>query len=87
MKLSCVGLLAFLAFSASITLAQPAPPTGNILGRVLMVESRYFRGTTFSLDVDGREYWITAKHILTGAKHPPYGSIKSKSNEPVTKRS
>jgi hypothetical protein len=27
-------------------------------------------GTIFSIDVDGREYWITAKHILTGARHP-----------------
>jgi hypothetical protein len=43
-----------------------------------MVESRYGRGTTFSIDVDGREYWITAKHIITGAEHPPYGSIASK---------
>ncbi|MGB9204751.1 MAG: trypsin-like peptidase domain-containing protein [Terriglobales bacterium] len=44
-----------------------------------MVESRYYRGTIFSIDVDHHEYWITAKHILTGAKHPPYGSIPSKS--------
>lgn len=33
----------------------------------------------FSIDVDGREYWITAKHILTGAEHPPYGSVGTKS--------
>jgi len=30
------------------------------------------------LDVDGREYWITAKHILTGAEHPSYGIVTSK---------
>jgi len=29
--------------------------------------------------VDNREYWITAKHVLTGAKHPPYGSVAAKS--------
>ena len=40
-----------------------------------MIESRFFRGTVFSLDVDNREYWITAKHVLTGAEHPPYGSV------------
>jgi hypothetical protein len=32
----------------------------------------------FSIDVDGREYWLTVKHILTGAKHPPYGTIAAK---------
>jgi hypothetical protein len=74
-----LALLASLVFQASIVLAQAAPPTSNILSRVLMVQSRYFRGTTFSIDVDGREYWITAKHILTGAVHPPYGFIESKS--------
>ena len=26
-----------------------------------------------------REYWVTAKHILTGAEHPLYGSITAKS--------
>jgi hypothetical protein len=56
-----------------------AQPTANIWTRISMVESAFFRGTVFSLDVDKREYWITAKHVLTGAEHPPYGSIKSKS--------
>ncbi len=42
-----------------------------------MVESNYGRGTIFSIDVDGREYWITAKHIVTGAKRPPYGTVAS----------
>jgi len=49
-----------------------------MLARVLMIQSQYFRGTAFMLDVDGREYWITAKHILTGAEHPPYGIVTSK---------
>ena len=35
-------------------------------------------GTIFSIDVDEREYWITAKHIITGAKHPPYGTVEAK---------
>jgi hypothetical protein len=72
-------LLAYSVFLASTVLAQPAPPTFNVVTRVLMVESRYGRGTTFSLDVDQREYWITAKHILTGAERPPYGSVTSNS--------
>jgi hypothetical protein len=69
------ALLVFFGL-ASTAMAQP---TGNMLGRVLMVQSPYDRGTIFMLDVDQREYWITAKHILTGAKHPPYGTIPSKS--------
>ena len=44
-----------------------------------MVESQDGRASTFSIDVDNREYWITAKHVLTGAKHPPYGSVTAKS--------
>jgi len=43
-----------------------------------MIESSHGRGTVFSIDVDHREYWITAKHVLTGAEHPPYGSISSR---------
>jgi hypothetical protein len=56
-----------------------AQPTNNVLQRVLMVESQFGRGSVFSLDVDQREYWINAKHILNGAQHPPYGSVESKS--------
>jgi hypothetical protein len=59
--------------------AAIAQPTSNLWTRVLMVESRFGRGTIFSLDVDQREYWITAKHILNGREHPPYGSIKDRS--------
>jgi hypothetical protein len=76
---SSVALLAWLALQASSALGQSATPTTNILMRVSMIQSQYFRGTTFSIDVDQREYWITAKHIITGVEKPPYGEIKSKS--------
>lgn len=69
-----------LVFLPRIARAQAATPTFNILTRTLMVQSQYGRGTTFSIDVDNREYWITAKHILTGAQHPPYGAITVKSD-------
>src|ERR1700733_14347602 len=71
--------LAFLFFQVSIALSQSAIPTNNVLTRITMIQSRYFRGSAFSLNVDQREYWITAKHILTGARHPPYGSVTDKS--------
>jgi len=40
-----------------------------------MIQSKFFRGTAFSIDIDGREYWVTARHILTGAKKKPYGKV------------
>ena len=54
-------------------------PTAGVLTRMTIIQSNYGSGTAFSIDVDGREYWVTAKHILTGAKHPPYGTITVKS--------
>lgn len=75
MKKACGLCLALLMIYSSVASAQSSMPTANILTRVLMVQSQYGRDSIFSIDVDNREYWITAKHILTGAQHPPYGSI------------
>lgn len=72
-------LLTLLTLHVPVTHAQSAAPTTGIFTRVLMVKSQYGSGSIFSIDVDNREYWITAKHILTGAEHPPYGSISKKS--------
>lgn len=41
-----------------------------------MVKTAFDYGTMFSIEVDHREYWITAKHLLTGAKAGP-GTLKS----------
>jgi hypothetical protein len=65
-----------LALGSFFAFAQSAVPTNNVVTRVRMIQSQYDRGTVFSIDVDGREYWITAKHILTGAQHPPYGTVR-----------
>ncbi len=54
-----------------------AQPTNNIIQRIMTIEFRNERGTAFSIDRDDREYWITARHILTGAQHPPYGRVPS----------
>jgi hypothetical protein len=74
-----VSLFAFLFLPASTLLAQSAIPTSNVLTRMTVLESQYGTGSTFSIDVENREYWITAKHMLTGANHSPYGSIAIKS--------
>ena len=67
------------AFLCQIIYGQSARPTANALMRTFMVQTATERGTIFSIDVDGREYWITAKHLLKGLKHPPYGEFKEKS--------
>jgi hypothetical protein len=68
-----------LTLAGSQAIAQLATPTIDILSRTLMVKSAVAAGTIFSVDVDNREYWLTAKHILTGAEHPPYGTFTEKS--------
>src|ERR671929_123983 len=70
--------------SSAITVQLRRPPHGSRpkYFRTAMIESQYFRGTTFSIDVDQREYWITAKHILTGAEHPPFGTVDT--SKPVS---
>jgi hypothetical protein len=71
-----IALLFF--FSAWLASAQP---TFNALSRTLRVQSQYGTGTIFNIDVDGREYWVTANHIVTGAKGKPYGRIAAKTVE------
>ncbi len=73
-----VGVLATLASAASTAMGQSAQPTTAAMYRTFMVQTTPTeRGTIFSIDIDNREYWITAKHLFTGAKHPPYGSYES----------
>jgi hypothetical protein len=58
-----------------------AQPTFSALSRTFRVASKFGTGTIFNIDVDGREYWVTAAHILTGAKGKPYGRIAEKTIE------
>jgi len=77
LSITCVMLI-LLSLSSPAAMSQSAEATSNILFRVVMVRSHFDQGSMFSIDVDQREYWITAKHILTGALHPPYGSLTTK---------
>lgn len=43
-----------------------------------MIKSKTEAGTMFSIEVDSREYWLTAKHILTGRKSGPAGEVNEK---------
>jgi hypothetical protein len=70
-------MLLFALLATCIAQAQSATATNNILFRTVLTRSAVDVGTAFSIQLDGREYWLTAKHILTGAKHPPYGVISA----------
>jgi hypothetical protein len=43
-----------------------------------MIQTTEGRATVFSISVDNREYWITAKHVFTGIKRGPAGEFKTK---------
>jgi len=44
-----------------------------------MIQTIHGRRTVFSIDVDNREYWITAKHLFTGIESGPPGEFSTKS--------
>jgi hypothetical protein len=69
-------LLAVTLLAGPVTLV--AQPTIELLQRVFMIDYENQRGTSFSMDIDDREYWITARHILTGARSKPYGTFADK---------
>jgi hypothetical protein len=55
--------LALLCLSGGVPRAQL---TTNVYDRVLMIRIGTNYGTGFALDVDGRQYLITAKHVIAG---------------------
>jgi hypothetical protein len=67
-----------LLLSPIRALSQSATVTNGVLFRTFMVKTDKDAGTIFSVDIDNREYWITAKHILTGKKTPPHGEYTQK---------
>lgn len=73
-----VGLVLFTMCCSDIA-AQSAMPTVNALFNTRMIMSKSDKGTMFPVDVDNREYWLTAKHILTGRKSEPAGQVTAKS--------
>jgi hypothetical protein len=48
--------------------------TFNVYYRVLMIQTTNGQGTGFTLDIDGRQYLITAKHMVAGLQ--PEDTIK-----------
>lgn len=62
-------LFALLAFSAQAVLGADLITT-NVLQRIRQIRYGGQSGTAFSLEVDGRQYLVTARHLFT-----PSGSV------------
>lgn len=44
--------------------------TANVIHRVFRIRCGVGSGTAFALDIDGKQYLVTAKHVLAGAPSP-----------------
>jgi hypothetical protein len=64
-----------MMLDSCLSFGQPAQVTNAAIYRTFMIQTTVGRGTVFSIDVDGREYWITAKHLFTGVKTGPAGEF------------
>src|SRR5580698_5842786 len=54
-----------------------------VVNRIALLQTRLIQttksiGTAFVVNVDNREYWITAKHIFTGIENAPPGIFTTK---------
>jgi hypothetical protein len=78
MRLKALVFLLTIVCLGGHSLGQSAQATNNALLRTFMIETNFGRGTTFSIDLDNREYWITAKHMFTGIKTGPAGVFNTK---------
>jgi hypothetical protein len=78
MRQKAFAILLTITSCSGPSLAQSAQATGEALFHTFMIATNFGRGTTFSIDVDNREYWITAKHIFTGIKTGPAGEFSTK---------
>ena len=63
----CLLLLATLLLLHESALAQPTTvPTSNVIYRVLRIRTPTDTGSAFTIEVDGKQYLITARHLLEG---------------------
>ena len=52
--------------------AQPMLPTSEVFTRVFHIRRGDHEGTAFSVTVDGREYLVTARHVVPDESQPVY---------------
>lgn len=63
------ALQSALAALLALVLAAPAAaqvPTSNVIYRVLKIRTPTATGSAFTIEVDGRQYLVTARHLLAG---------------------
>jgi len=60
------ALSALLALCVASSLALAQVPTSNVIYRVLRIKTPTDTGSAFTIEVDGRQYLITARHLLEG---------------------
>jgi hypothetical protein len=63
-KLALIGVALFLS-TTSRSFAQDAVP-GEILSRTIFIKAGNEKGTAFAVDYKGRQYLVTARHIVAG---------------------
>jgi hypothetical protein len=71
-----ISCLTFL--SAAACLGQSIPISRTALLETRLIQTTKSIGTVFVVNVDNREYWITAKHIFTGIENAPPGIFTTK---------
>jgi hypothetical protein len=73
LAIACLALLSGAAsFGQSIVINKIA------LLQTRLIQTTKSVGTAFVVNVDNREYWITAKHIFTGIENAPPGVFTTK---------
>lgn len=79
--LSSLVRLALFISALPVLLFVPARAqvVSNVLLRVLLIQTQSGQGSGFTLDVDGRQYLITAKHVVDSIKDK--GTISIRENK------
>lgn len=60
------ALSALLVLCLAGVAAQAQVPTSNVLYRTLRIKTAASTGSAFTIEVDGKQYLITARHLLKG---------------------
>ena len=68
----------FALWCTTLCVGQTTGISGTALVQTRLIETATSIGTAFTIEVDKREYWITAKHIITGIEAGPPGLVNTK---------
>ncbi|HSK81604.1 MAG TPA: serine protease [Thermoanaerobaculia bacterium] len=64
MRTRTLSILLVLCLAGAVAWAQV--PTSNVLYRVIRLKTAASTGSAFTIEVDGKQYLITARHLLEG---------------------